>query len=767
METTTTQRKDSNKTAKTADKPAPESQRQNNPEKSADAGVPLYLQANHVQKQEQEEEEEEMLQPKCNACSSLLQRQPEEDEEEEELLQANLVQPKLTIGAVDDPLEREADEVANRVMRKPVASTIEGPSSSVSQLQRQTEEEEMLQTRSNESGRDGGKAGASGSFETSVNAMRGGGAELPASTRDFMEPRIGSDFSHVRVHDGGQADALNRDVSARAFTVGNNIFFGSGQYQPEAEQGRHLLAHELTHVMQQTGVRRKHAAGAPINVHRTVQRVQRESLEDEVKKELAEWAEKSKKTTDPKDKDYGYDLQEFAWTLITDPDPEKPGPLPKPKSKKARKAWEKKFKKAGLLAKMILAGGPKVKQKEARAALILYYMALAGFSAEAVKLTGAMKEKSEIENVYEGVLERIDKADPGSLTKITEYYIAEKGTADNPILEKFTTSTGAFEKKLSNAQMTAILKPLIKTYGKDAFLIDLLSETLLRKKAYRKTFSNWMWKEGKGEFLFKVLQSEYFIEPEYGPTVVADVGELKLEKDMPWVYANKQKYYVGFLVKLGKDAGVEIAAPKNLKFTSIKKWLDDNTDNIGEALAKKYPTEPERWIKVYKQIADIFFYHVDARNIKPDLSGKLAKLGPGAPAKLRLKADCDVFATYAMRFFTSVKDPANPDFKAFEPIGYMALDPKGDDGHAVALMRRDKKYYVINNKEVTALAISEDKKDAKKEQAIKAMRNDALKVYDEAPKAYKVYYADALAGGVMPKALASTAESTRREDLEP
>jgi hypothetical protein len=70
-------------------------------------------------------------------------------------------------------------------------------------------------------------------------------------------------------------------------------------------------------------------------------------------------------------------------------------------------------------------------------------------------------------------------------------------------------------------------------------------------------------------FLFNILESKYFIEPEYGPTVFPEVGELKLEKDMPWVYANKQKYYVGYLVQLGKDTGVDIKNPENLRFETL------------------------------------------------------------------------------------------------------------------------------------------------------------------------------------------------------
>ncbi len=76
---------------------------------------------------------------------------------------------------------------------------------------------------------------------------------------------MGADFSGVRVHTGGQADTLNRNLSARAFTTGQDIFFKQGEYSPGSSGGRELLAHELTHVVQQNGdsVQTKLTVGAP------------------------------------------------------------------------------------------------------------------------------------------------------------------------------------------------------------------------------------------------------------------------------------------------------------------------------------------------------------------------------------------------------------------------------------------------------------------------------------------------------------------------
>jgi hypothetical protein len=72
-----------------------------------------------------------------------------------------------------------------------------------------------------------------------------------------MENRFGNDFSGVRIHTDNKAVQMSRDLNAQAFTVGNDIYFNQGKYSPSSENGKHLLAHELTHTIQQSGIRRK------------------------------------------------------------------------------------------------------------------------------------------------------------------------------------------------------------------------------------------------------------------------------------------------------------------------------------------------------------------------------------------------------------------------------------------------------------------------------------------------------------------------------
>lgn len=106
----------------------------------------------------------------------------------------------------------------------------------------------------------------------------GGGSSLDAATRSDMESRFGQDFSDVRVHTDGAADASARSVNAHAYTVGNNIVFQRDRYDPSSDSGRHMLAHELTHVVQQrSGPVSGTDAGGGIKVSDPSDRFEREA----------------------------------------------------------------------------------------------------------------------------------------------------------------------------------------------------------------------------------------------------------------------------------------------------------------------------------------------------------------------------------------------------------------------------------------------------------------------------------------------------------
>ncbi|MBD1920028.1 DUF4157 domain-containing protein [Microcoleus sp. FACHB-831] len=98
-----------------------------------------------------------------------------------------------------------------------------------------------------------GAKNTGGDIEGQLNNSKGGGSALGEEVRDFMEPRFGNDFSDVRIHTGGDAVQMNKDLHAQAFAHGKDIYFNQGKYNPGSDDGKRLLAHELTHVVQQTG----------------------------------------------------------------------------------------------------------------------------------------------------------------------------------------------------------------------------------------------------------------------------------------------------------------------------------------------------------------------------------------------------------------------------------------------------------------------------------------------------------------------------------
>ena len=180
------------------------------------------------------------------------------------LLRSGAIQAKLSISEPGDEYEREADQVADQVMRmaepEVSAQDLEQGENGAPEIQRKCaacEEEEQVQRQAGEESLPGeasteAGAGMSAELESGIGVLRGRGQPLPESARDYFEPRFGYDFGEVRVHSGGRAAALARAVSARAFTYGGDIVFAPGEYATETPAGRRLLAHELVHVVQQT-----------------------------------------------------------------------------------------------------------------------------------------------------------------------------------------------------------------------------------------------------------------------------------------------------------------------------------------------------------------------------------------------------------------------------------------------------------------------------------------------------------------------------------
>lgn len=174
----------------------------------------------------------------------------------------------LEVSKPTDPAEKEAEETAKKVMRMGAMGTSQRaafppPAASAPTVQRACAHCDAEVSKRGDAPHVHRSASADGSGEVSapvaasIHAMKGGGAPLPAATRARFEPHFGADFSRVRVHTGVRADSTAKAISAKAFTVGSDIAFAGGHYSPESHEGQHLLAHELTHVVQQDpGTRR-------------------------------------------------------------------------------------------------------------------------------------------------------------------------------------------------------------------------------------------------------------------------------------------------------------------------------------------------------------------------------------------------------------------------------------------------------------------------------------------------------------------------------
>ena len=178
------------------------------------------------------------------------------------ILRSTSVQPKLAVGAPNDKYEQEADRVANQIMQMQEPSSV-APTPGSPKIQRLCEkceagvakqpnqdEDELIQAKHispNES------SIPNQEVETQITALRqgSGGAPLSSPTRHFFEQRFGQNFSDVRIHTDATAAGTAKSINAKAFTLGRDIVFGSGQYMPDSSSGKRLLAHELTHVMQQ------------------------------------------------------------------------------------------------------------------------------------------------------------------------------------------------------------------------------------------------------------------------------------------------------------------------------------------------------------------------------------------------------------------------------------------------------------------------------------------------------------------------------------
>jgi hypothetical protein len=168
-------------------------------------------------------------------------------------------QAKLMVNSPGDQYEKEADAVAEKIVSLAGndsalhASGVGGlgvrPISPIDIQKKcaECEEEENIQMKGNYSGR-----AVDSELENGIHVAKTGGQPLPSDTQSSMESGFGTGFQDVKIHHDAKSNQLNRKLNARAFTTGKNIFFKSGEYNPQTREGKKLLAHELTHVVQQS-----------------------------------------------------------------------------------------------------------------------------------------------------------------------------------------------------------------------------------------------------------------------------------------------------------------------------------------------------------------------------------------------------------------------------------------------------------------------------------------------------------------------------------
>ncbi|MBK4728592.1 DUF4157 domain-containing protein [Oxynema sp. CENA135] len=183
-----------------------------------------------------------------NTTLDTVQRSSESaDPEESDGLD---VQTKLAVGAPGDEYEQEADRVAEQVVQQIHSSEA---NHSVQRRGDRPATPKLPITLMRKRADSAAEAIAQPAIETSIEQARGSGHPLDETVREPMENAFANDFSQVKVHHDAPSDRLNRSLNARAFTTGSDIFFKQGEYNPNSSGGQQLLAHELTHVVQQTG----------------------------------------------------------------------------------------------------------------------------------------------------------------------------------------------------------------------------------------------------------------------------------------------------------------------------------------------------------------------------------------------------------------------------------------------------------------------------------------------------------------------------------
>ena len=468
--------------------------------------------------------------------------------------------------------------------------------------------------------------------------------------------------------------------------------------------------------------------------------------DEELDEELKEYAASHSKSLDPNDPEYARTLQGYGFELTH----ESTTLRPEPKGAKARAEWKKRFDKSELLAGRILSqSGPKVEQKEARGGLLAADLAASGFVDEAMALARQITERDTRTSVYDSVLDRPDKVNPAQVGEITKFHVSRHALTDHPVLKWLQ---GPDAKKLTSDKVNAGLAELVRGYEKETGLSRELAIILFHNPGSRPGFTKWMIGGKRGALLRKVSDEPFFVA---GAKITTPTGTVSpSEETVAWAIANKQKVTVEDIVALTSAAPNPVKRPKKFDIMSLKAWLETNTETIGQAVMQQHPNDPDAAEAILHQITSEFMYHVP-QGISPDPGGHIATLKAGGFQKLFLKVDCDVLATYNVRFLVS---------SGFKPVGYMFIRPtdKSRVPHAMAILQSGQEWRAVSNMESRTLPATT------KDEALKMLRDFGIQeAYDPAKPltGYEIFYEDSDTKGTLPSALDKWDASTLKPAL--
>ena len=386
------------------------------------------VQPKRIQRQAEEEEETAQTMP--------IQRQPEE---EEEPVQTQRIQRQEEEEEVQPKrIQRQAEEEEETAQTMPIQRQPEEEEEPVQtqRIQRQEEEEEVQPKRIQRQGKEeeepvqkmedkkeepvqkaeekeesaqaktanGSAPAASSSVEGGLKSSKGNGSPLPGSTRSTMEQGFGVDFSGVKIHTDSQAVNMSRDLRAQAFTHGNDIYFNEGKYNPSTTEGKTLLAHELTHTVQQgASVQRKEVAPPPAS-----QPVQMEEEDVDLAKELEAADRDARKAIDPSIAEKAKEKAEEVKVEVDEKSAKKKEA--KKKGIKAKKA--KKKLRGGKAHKGKKKGGPSQEEEAFKKGLSEVGKDLSEASAFACASAGEKSaELAENEQTHDDAVEKQKQTD--------------------------------------------------------------------------------------------------------------------------------------------------------------------------------------------------------------------------------------------------------------------------------------------------------------------------------------------------------------------